>query len=154
MASQGFWDNHGCMDVTDAPFEPLADPRGLMSMPRFRKDCSLFSITEEISRAWRDFPVELLIWNSTLGQGLTPAGKRPVHATPQPGGCHRLCLQMRLWELSGVCASSADAGLLGVTLSSQGPCRAEMITWPGTGTCGTSPPDILLCSSVSFHGIL
>lgn len=104
-ASDGFlglWDNCGHMDVTYALFEPLADPSRLMSVNWHGQDFSLFSITEEVSRAWRDFPTECLIWNSTLGQGVTPAGKHPVHTAPQLSCCHWPCLQTRIQELLGV----------------------------------------------------
>lgn len=113
------------MNVKDGSFGPPGDPRGLVSVHWLGQGCHLFSVTKEICRAQRDVPVEHLIWNSRLGQGLTLAGNRPVYATPLPRSCHWLCLPVRMWELPGVCALSVDTSLLGVTLtlSSQGPCR-------------------------------
>lgn len=78
------------MNVKDGPFEPSGDPSGLVSVHCLRQGCHLLSVTKEISRARRDFPVEHLIWNSRLGQGLALAGKRPVYAAPPPRSCHWL----------------------------------------------------------------
>lgn len=55
------------MDGTDAVFEALADPSELLSVHWHGQDCCLSSLTEEVGRAWRDFPTECLIWKSALG---------------------------------------------------------------------------------------
>lgn len=120
--SGGFRDNHGCQNVTNALLESLSDPSRLPCMYWLRQDCHLLFITEEISRARRDFPMECLIWDSTPGQGLTPAGGTLSAPHPSPAAV----LQMRMPERSSrESALSDDAGLLGVrlTLSSRGPCR-------------------------------
>lgn len=67
------------MNGKDGPFAPLVDPGGLMSVCWLGQGCNLLSVAKAISGAWRDFLMEQrLICNSTLGQGLTLAGKHPV----------------------------------------------------------------------------
>lgn len=67
------------MNGKDGPFAPLVDPSGLVSVRWLGQGCTLLSITKATSGARRDFLMEQrLICNSTLGQGLTLAGKHPV----------------------------------------------------------------------------